>query len=107
MVVYRLFAPCTLLARAYGVLSDNALLSCPLFTSAHGDGHLIIITNARRRGNIASERRGPPVFYGLTGRLFIQSLQTLEWEKHPLFPPWQALIGRCKSNFLSVRWIYT
>ena len=40
------------------------------------------ITDARRPGNVASELRSPPVFCGLTGHNFTQSLQTPTWERH-------------------------
>ena len=36
----------------------------------HVAGHLIMITDARRPGNVASELRSPPAFCGLTGCLF-------------------------------------
>ncbi len=57
----------------------------------HVPGHLIIITDARWPGDVASELRGPPVFCGLTGRNLTQSLQTRAARKesplNSLFPP--------------------
>ena len=41
----------------------------------HIPGHLLIITDACRHGDVACELRDQPVFCGLTGRNFTQELQ--------------------------------
>ena len=66
----------------------------------HVAGQLIIITDARRPGAVASELRGPPVFCGLTGRNLTQSLLS---RLNSLFPPCRLQICQWKSNFHSVR----